>query len=61
MRVTGTLNGGNMQPAAHEKPYAVEFYYKLKWGCQEKFLRLFRKNHLPLLMKQVENGPHAFR
>ena len=45
-----------MQPAAHEKPYAVEYYYKLKWGCQEEFLRLFRKNHLPLLMKQVETG-----
>jgi hypothetical protein len=45
-----------MQPAAHEKPYAVEYYYKVKWGCQDEFLRLFRKNHLPLLMKQVEAG-----
>ena len=47
-------------PAAHEKPYAVEYYYKLKWGCQEEFLRLFRKNHLPLLMKQVEAGRMLF-
>ena len=45
-----------MQPAAHEKPYAVEYYYKVKWSCQNEFLTLFRKNHLPLLMKQVEGG-----
>jgi hypothetical protein len=45
-----------MPPAAHEKPYVVEYYYKLKWGCQDEFLKLFRKNHLPLLMKQVEAG-----
>ncbi len=45
-----------MQQAAHEKPYVVEYYYKLKWGCQDEFLRLFRKNHLPLLKKQVEAG-----
>ena len=45
-----------MQPAAHEKPYVVEYYYKVKWGCQDEFLRMFRKNHLPLLMKQVEAG-----
>jgi hypothetical protein len=45
-----------MQQAAHEKPYVVEYYYKIKWGCQDEFLRLFRKNHLPMLKKQVEAG-----
>jgi hypothetical protein len=45
-----------MKQAAHEKPYVVEYYYKIKWGYQDEFLRLFRKNHLPLLKKQVEAG-----
>ncbi len=36
--------------------YVVEYYYKVKWGHQEEFLTLFRKNHLPLLMKQIESG-----
>ncbi|MFB3812982.1 MAG: hypothetical protein ACE14L_02640 [Terriglobales bacterium] len=38
------------------KPYTVEYYYKVKWGHQEEFFTLFRKNHLPLLKKQIESG-----
>ncbi len=36
--------------------YLVEYYYKVKWGHQEEFLTLFRKNHLPILKKQIESG-----
>jgi len=42
--------------AADSKPYVVEYYYKVKWGYQEEFLTLFKKNHYPLLKKQVEMG-----
>lgn len=42
--------------APSEKPYAVEYYYKAKWGFAEEFARLFKKNHLPVLRKQVESG-----
>jgi len=45
--------GGSTQP---KNAFAVEYYYKVKWGHQEEFLSLFRKNHLPLLQKQVESG-----
>jgi hypothetical protein len=34
----------------------AEYYYKIKWGCQEEFLALFRKNHYPVLMEQVKSG-----
>jgi hypothetical protein len=45
------------RPAARtESPYAIEYYYKAKWGFAEDFARLFRKNHLPVLLKQVESG-----
>jgi hypothetical protein len=37
-------------------PYVVEYYYKAKWGYADEFLRLFKKNHYPLLRKQVETG-----
>ena len=37
-------------------PYVVEYYYKAKWGYAEEFARLFRKNHLPVLGKQIEAG-----
>ncbi len=39
-----------------DQPYAVEYYYKVKWGHQEEFLTLFRKNHLALLKEQLESG-----
>ena len=34
----------------------VEYYYKTKWGHADEFLKLFKKNHYPLLKKQVEMG-----
>lgn len=37
-------------------PYAVEYYYKVRWGCFEEFLQLFMKNHYPILREQVGRG-----
>ena len=45
---TATLTG--------EKPFVVEYYYKAKWGFADEFLTLFKKNHLPVLQKQIEMG-----
>jgi hypothetical protein len=39
-----------------DKPYVVEYYYKVKWGSADEFIRLFKKNHLPVLKKQIETG-----
>ncbi len=39
-----------------DAPVIVEYYYKVKWGYQDEFLALFRKNHYPLLKAQVESG-----
>jgi hypothetical protein len=41
---------------APDQPYTVEYYYKTPWGHQQEFLRLFLKNHYPLLQKIVETG-----
>jgi hypothetical protein len=41
---------------ASDKPFIVEYYYKTKWGHAEEFLKLFKKNHYPLLKKEVELG-----
>jgi hypothetical protein len=42
--------------AAADKPFVVEYYYKAKWGYADEFITLFKKNHYPLLLKQVEMG-----
>ena len=41
---------------AKDQPYAVEYYYKAKWGHAEEFLALFKKNHYPVLKKEMELG-----
>jgi hypothetical protein len=38
------------------KPFVIEYYYKTKWGHAQEFLQLLKKNHYPLLKKQVEMG-----
>src|SRR5450631_860990 len=38
------------------KPFVIEYYYKAKWGHADEFLTLFKKNHYPLLKKEVEMG-----
>ncbi len=44
------------EPAAKPKPFVVEYYYKVAWGHQDEFWRLFKKNHLPILKKERELG-----
>jgi hypothetical protein len=39
-----------------EKPYIVEYYYKAKWGHADEFITLFKKNHYPVLKKEIELG-----
>ncbi len=39
-----------------DKPYVVEYYYKTKWGHADEFVRLYKKNHEPILKKQMEMG-----
>ncbi len=46
------------QPKAQkqDQPFTVEYYYAAKWGYADEFIRLFKKNHYPVLKKQIETG-----
>lgn len=37
-------------------PFVVESYYRVRWGGEEEFMTLFRKNHLPFLRRQLDKG-----
>jgi hypothetical protein len=52
--VVGLIGHARAQNA--DKPFVVEYYYKAKWGHADEFITLFKKNHYPLLKKQVEMG-----
>lgn len=45
-----------VSPSPQSEPFVVEYYYKARWGYADEFIRLFRKNHFPVLQAQVEQG-----
>ena len=49
---------GGARPAGSDtqQGFVVEYYYQVRWGYADEFIRLFRKNHYPVLRKQVESG-----
>jgi len=51
----GTFSGQTAGSTA-EKPFTIEYYYKAKWGYADEFLTLFKKNHYPVLKKEMELG-----
>lgn len=48
-----TVNG---QTKTADESFAADYYYKAKWGYADEFIRLFLKNHYPILRKQMETG-----
>ncbi len=55
-----TVGAGARQSAmaadGKDQPFVIEYYYKAKWGHAEEFLALFKKNHYPVLKKEIELG-----
>ncbi len=41
---------------AQDKPFRVEYYYKVQWGHFDEFLELYKRNHYPILVKLKELG-----
>ena len=44
------------QTRTQEEPFVADYYYKAKWGYADEFIALFKKNHYPVLKKQIETG-----
>ena len=42
--------------AAAARPVTIEYYYKVRWGTMDEFLRLYRKNHEPILREMQKSG-----
>ena len=43
-------------PAGASTPFVVEYYYTASWGHADEFIRLFKKNHYPVLKRRMELG-----
>jgi uncharacterized protein CbrC (UPF0167 family) len=54
-----TLTGHAQAPApqsASNPQKTVWYFYRVKWGFQDEFQRLFAKNHLPVLREEMKSG-----
>lgn len=54
--MVGAGAAGAQNPPRAEQPYVVEYYYQTRWGYADEFIRLFKKNHYPVLKKEMESG-----
>ena len=57
--VTALPPGLARVPAASQAPatpYAIDYYYKVKWGYADEFMELYKRNHYPVLQRQQKLG-----
>src|SRR5580658_9561145 len=53
---TRAAQSGAIAAEGNAPPFVIEYYYKAKWGHADEFLALFKKNHYPVLKKEMELG-----
>lgn len=51
-----TINGQSKDYRLADKPFTVEYYYKIKWGYFDEFMELYMKNHWPSIKSSIETG-----
>jgi hypothetical protein len=57
--VAGVVAARAQAPAAQsasQTERTVWYFYRVKWGFQDEFVALFRKNHYPVLQALVKRG-----
>lgn len=42
--------------AQADRPFTVEYFYKIKWGYTAEWMELYKRNHFPVLVRQQEMG-----
>ena len=52
--VVGSTGQGRQKTP--DESFVADYYYKAKWGYADEFIALFKKNHYPVLKKQMETG-----
>lgn len=53
---TGVPRDVAAQRPTDETPFAVEYYYKIRWGHFDEWMDLYRRNHYPILAREREMG-----
>ena len=56
LAVTAMALAATPRLAAQDQPFVVDYYYKAQWGHAAEFIALFKRNHFPVLKKQMDMG-----
>jgi len=56
LAVNSATGASSPQGKVNDEPFVADYYYKAKWGYADEFITLFKKNHFPVLKKQMESG-----
>ena len=56
LTINSPTNAQPPQNKSNDDAFVADYYYKAKWGYADEFIRLFKKNHFPVLKKQMETG-----
>src|SRR6202790_4899029 len=55
-RARGQQTSASTAVSGTEKPYLVEWVYKVKWGYADEFWQIFKKYQIPVLNREKELG-----
>jgi hypothetical protein len=56
LTLNSATGASSTQGKVNDEPFVADYYYKAKWGYADEFITLFKKNHFPVLKKQMESG-----
>jgi hypothetical protein len=56
LQVRGQQTSASLSSSASDKPYLVEWVYKVKWGHADEFWQIFKKYQIPVLNREKELG-----
>ena len=48
--------GANSAESMADQPFTIEYYYKVKLGFFDEWIDLYKKNHWPVMMAEMEEG-----
>jgi hypothetical protein len=55
-QMRGQQTSATPSSSASDKPYLVEWVYKVKWGHADEFWQIFKKYQIPVLNREKELG-----
>jgi hypothetical protein len=39
-----------------DRPYTVEYYYRIKWGYKDEWMQLYKRSHWPIMVLEMKQG-----